>query len=176
MAEHALLMRRLLTLLYDGAAAAAAFFMVALLCMVLLSIASRQFNVHVPGTDAYAGYLMAASGFLALAHTLKRGEHIRVTLLLGMLRGRWKKGFELWALGLATLLALLYAFYSCKLAWQSHAFQDISTGSDATPLWLPQLAMAFGTSVLAIAFVDELVLELLGRRQERPAGEALRNE
>ena len=169
-------MRRLLNLLYDSAAALAALCMVLLLGMVLLSIASRQFNFHVPGTDAYAGYLMAASGFLALAHTLKRGEHIRVTLLLGMLRGRWKKGFELWALGLASMLAVLYAFYSCKLAWQSHSFNDISTGSDATPLWLPQLAMAIGNSVLALAFVDELVLELLGRRQERQSGEALRNE
>ena len=169
-------MRRLLNLLYDGAAALAELFMVLLLGMVLLSIASRQFNFHVPGTDAYAGYLMAASGFLALAHTLKRGEHIRVTLLLGQLRGGWKKGFELWALGLASMLAVLYAFYSCKLAWQSHSFNDISTGSDATPLWLPQLAMAIGTSVLAIAFVDELVLEMLGRRQERQSGEALRNE
>ncbi len=169
-------MRRLLNLLYDGAAALAALFMVLLLGMVLLSIASRQFNFHVPGTDAYAGYLMAASGFLALAHTLKRGEHIRVTLLLGQLRGGWKKGFELWALGLASMLAVLYAFYSCKLAWQSHSFNDISTGSDATPLWLPQLAMAIGTSVLAIASVDELVLEMLGRRQERQSGEALRNE
>ena len=169
-------MRRLLNLLYDGAAALAALCMVLLLGMVLLSIVSRQFNFHVPGTDAYAGYLMAASGFLALAHTLKRGEHIRVTLLLGMLRGRWKKGFELWALGLASMLAVLYAFYSCKLAWQSHSFNDISTGSDATPLWLPQLAMAIGTSVLALAFVDELVLEMLGRRQERSSGEALRNE
>lgn len=169
-------MRRLLNLLYDGAAALAALFMVLLLGMVLLSIASRQFNFHVPGTDAYAGYLMAASGFLALAHTLKRGEHIRVTLLLGLLRGGWKKGFELWALALASMLAVLYAFYSCKLAWQSHSFNDISTGSDATPLWLPQLAMAIGTSVLALAFVDELVLEMLGRRQERQPGEALRNE
>ena len=169
-------MRRLLNLLYDGAAALAALFMVLLLGMVLLSIASRQFNFHVPGTDAYAGYLMAASGFLALAHTLKRGEHIRVTLLLGQLRGGWKKGFELWALGLASMLAVLYAFYSCKLAWQSHSFNDISTGSDATPLWLPQLAMAIGTRVLALAFVDELVLEMLGRRQERQSGEALRNE
>ena len=169
-------MRRLLNLLYDSAAALAALCMVLLLGMVLLSIASRQFNFHVPGTDAYAGYLMAASGFLALAHTLKRGEHIRVTLILGALTGRWKKGFELWALGLASMLAVLYAFYSCKLAWQSHSFNDISTGSDATPLWLPQLAMAIGTSVLALAFVDELVLELLGRRQERTSGEALRNE
>ena len=169
-------MRRLLNLLYDSAAALAALCMVLLLGMVLLSIASRQFNFHVPGTDAYAGYLMAASGFLALAHTLKRGEHIRVTLILGALTGRWKKGLELWALGLASMLAVLYAFYSCKLAWQSHSFNDISTGSDATPLWLPQLAMAIGTSVLALAFVDELVLELLGRRQERTSGEALRNE
>ena len=169
-------MRRLLNLLYDGAAALAALFMVLLLGMVLLSIASRQFNFHVPGTDAYAGYLMAASGFLALAHTLKRGEHIRVTLLLGQLRGGWKKGFELWALGLASMLAVLYAFYGCKLAWQSHSFNDISTGSDATPLWLPQLAMASGTSVLAIAFVDELVLEMMGKRVDASSGEALRNE
>ena len=169
-------MRRWLNFLYDSAAALAALCMVALLGSVLLSIASRQLSFMVPGIDAYAGYLMAAAGFLAMAHTLKRGEHIRVTLLLSMLRGRWKKGFEIWALALATLLALLYAFYSCKLAWQSHVFNDMSTGSDATPLWLPQLAMAVGTVVLAIACVDELVLELLGRRQQAQPDEPLRNE
>ena len=76
-------MRRLLDFLYDSAAALAALFMVGLLGMVLLSIISRQFSFHVPGTDAYAGYLMAAAGFLALAHTLRKNEHIRVTLLIG---------------------------------------------------------------------------------------------
>ncbi len=169
-------MRRLLDFLYDSAAALAALFMVGLLGMVLLSIISRQFSFHVPGTDAYAGYLMAAAGFLALAHTLKRGEHIRVTLLLNFLKGGLKKVFEIWALGVATLLAWLFAVYSCKLAWQSHAFNDISTGSDATPLWLPQLAMAVGTIILAIAFLDELVLEILNKRTHANAGEALRNE
>ena len=150
--------------------------MVCLLGMVLLSIISRQLHFHVPGTDAYAGYLMAAAGFLALAHTLKRGEHIRVTLLLNAFRGRWRRGFELWALGIATLLAVLFAYYSCKLAWQSHEFHDISTGSDATPLWIPQIAMALGTVVLALAFVDELVMELLGRRARQNPDEQLRNE
>ncbi|MFN4120261.1 TRAP transporter small permease [Acidovorax sp.] len=169
-------MRRLLDFVYDGAAAVAALFMVCLLGMVLLSIISRQLHFHVPGTDAYAGYLMAAAGFLALAHTLKRGEHIRVTLLLNALRGRWRRGFELWALGIATLLAVLFAYYSCKLAWQSHEFHDISTGSDATPLWIPQIAMALGTVVLALAFVDELVMELLGRRARQNPDEQLRNE
>ena len=169
-------MRKLLDALYLSAAALAALFMVGLLVMVLLSILSRQFNFHVPGTDAYAGYLMAASGFLALAHTLKHGEHIRVTLVINALKGRWRKGAEVWALGAATFLALLFAFYSCKLAWQSHSFNDISTASDATPLWIPQIAKAWGTVVMAIAFIDELVLEIRNRRVQPHSGEALRNE
>jgi TRAP-type C4-dicarboxylate transport system permease small subunit len=156
--------RRALDALYDGAAWLAALSMVGLLLMVLLSIVSRQVGFHVPGTDAYAGYLMAAAGFLALAHTLKKGEHIRVTLLLGKLQGRARRAMELWALAAAAFLAGLFAYYSARLVWQSHLFHDISTSNDATPLWIPQLAMAAGTLILAIAFVDELVMALRGQR------------
>jgi TRAP-type C4-dicarboxylate transport system permease small subunit len=156
--------RRALDLLYDGAAWLAALFMIGLLAMVLLSIAGRQLDFHVPGTDAYAGYMMAASGFLALAHTFKRGEHIRVSALLERMHGRTRRAFELWALGAATLLAALGAWYSVRLAWQSRAFNDVSTSSDATPLWIPQLAMAAGMVILTIAVADELMLEWRGRR------------
>lgn len=175
-AAQSLPVRKLLNGLYDGAAALAAVFMIGLLAMVLLSIFGRQLHFHVPGTDAYAGYMMAASGFLALAHTLKRGEHIRVTLLLAALSGRWKRALELWALFAASLLATLIAVYSCRLAWQSRSFHDISTGSDATPLWIPQIGMALGTLILAIAFIDELVLEVRGQRVVHVSNEALRNE
>ena len=167
-------MRKALNALYDGAAWLAALFMVGLLVMVLLSVVSRLLHFHVPGTDAYAGYLMAGAGFLALAHTLKRGEHIRVTLLLAALTGKAKRGMEIWALSAAVALAALSAFYSCRLAWQSHVFNDISTGNDATRLWIPQLSMAVGTVILCIAFIDELVLELRGRRST--ADVAARNE
>ena len=167
---------RVLDRLYDATAALGALAMVLLLAMVMLSIVSRQIGFNVPGVDAYAGYMMAAAGFLAMAHTLKKGEHIRVTLLVSSLQGAARRGIEVWALFAASLLALLSAFYSCKLAWQSHAFHDISTSNDATPLWLPQLSMAIGAVVLAIAFVDELVLELRGRRVVPVSEEATRNE
>lgn len=169
-------MRRALNALYDGAAWLAALCMVALLVMVLLSVVGRQLNFNVPGTDAYAGYFMAAAGFLALAHTLKRGEHIRVTLLLAALHGPAKRAIEIWALFAASALAVLSAYYSGRLAWQSHAFNDVSTGNDATPLWLPQLSMAVGTAVLAIAFIDELVLEIRGQRVAVQSEEMLHNE
>ena len=169
-------MRRALNALYDSAAAVAALCMVALLGMVMLGIAGRAAGFHLPGTDAYAGYLMAAAGFLALAHTLKRGEHIRVTLLLSALRPGPRRALELWSLAAASGLAGLLAFYSARLVWQSHAFNDISTGNDATPLWLPQLGMAVGTAVLLVAFVDELVLEWRGQRTQAASTEPLRNE
>lgn len=169
-------MRRFLDYLYDGAAWLAALAMVGVLAMVLLSIVSRQLGFHVAGTDAYAGYAMAAAGFLALAHTLKRNEHIRVTLILGRLTGRARHGLELWALGAAVLLAALFAFYSVRLAIVSYTIHDISTSNDATPLWIPQLAMAAGTVILLVAFIDEWVLELRGQRHAVDNAEALHNE
>jgi TRAP-type C4-dicarboxylate transport system permease small subunit len=163
-------MRKLLDGLYDGAAWLAALFMIGVLVMVLLSIVSRLLHFHVPGTDAYAGYAMAGAGFLALAHTLKRNEHIRVTLVIGRLKGGARRVLELWSLTVAVLLAGLFAFYSARLSWQSHEFHDISTSNDATPLWIPQLLMAAGTLVLFIALLDEWVMELRGRRQRPEAG------
>jgi TRAP-type C4-dicarboxylate transport system permease small subunit len=80
------------------------------------------------------------------------------------------------ALVLATLLAGLFAYYSIRLAFQSWQFNDVSTGNDATPLWIPQLAMAAGTLVLLLAFADELVLEIKGRRVQKKSDEALHHE
>lgn len=164
--------RRLLDRLYDAAAWLAALFMVGTLAMVLTAIAGRFLHFHVPGTDAYAGYCMAASGFLALAGTLRSGGHIRVTLIVERLTGRARHGIELWSLAVAVVLAALFAWFSARLAWQSWEFNDVSTANDATPLWIPQLSMAVGTVVLVVALVDELVAEWRGRRRHAAGGGA----
>ena len=169
-------MRAALDRLYDAAAYLAALFLAGTLLCVMLGIGSRFLNAFIPGTDAYAGYCMAAAGFLALAHTLKRGEHIRVSLILEHLGPRSRHRMELFALAAASALAAAFAYFSVRLAYQSWEFHDISTGNDATPLWIPQLAMAAGTVVLLIAFVDELALEWRGTRQWKMPEEALHHE
>jgi len=170
-------MRRVLDALYNAAAYLAAFFLVMTLVWVCVGVAGRFLAFYVRGTDAYAGYAMAACGFLALAHTLKKGEHIRVELFLQKAGAGLGRALQLWSYGVATLLAALFAGYSVKLAWQSYAFNDVSTAHDATPLWIPQIAMAAGAIVLLIAFVDEFVLECRGRRKSPgPAAELTRHE
>ena len=179
-------MRRFLDLLYDAAAYAAAFFMVGILVMVLASVLGRLLGFNLRGSDAYAGYCMAAASFLALAHTLKRGEHIRVNLFLersgprarhalellshgvGLLLerfgGRLRRPLEIWSHLAGAFFCAVLALYSVRLAWQSHVFNDISQGNDATPMWIPQIGMAVGAIVLLVAMVDDLVAVI--RRQE----------
>lgn len=168
-------MRKLLDSLYTASAWLAGLCMIGVLVMVLLTIISRLAGFAAPGTDSYAGYAMAGAGFMALASTLKKGEHIRVTLFIGMLRGRAAKVVEVLALAIATVLSAFLAWYSLHLVWQSHEIGDVSMGIDATPLWIPQLSMAAGTVIFFIAFCDELVLELLGRRTA-PSGEDAHHE
>ena len=169
-------MRSFLDGLYVGAAVLAAMCMIGTLVFVLIGIVGRLVDWYVPGTDSWAGYCMAAAGFLALAHTLKCGEHIRVTLVLEHLGPIGHRRLETFAIGVATLLAIAFAYYSARLSYQSWDFNDISTGNDATPLWIPQLTMAFGAIVFAIALVDEFVLQVQGRRVVVVPAEALRNE
>lgn len=158
-------MRKFLDGLYGATAWLAGLGMIGILVMVLLTVLSRVIGFNAPGTDAYAGYAMAGCGFMALASTLKKGEHIRVTLLLGALKGKALKTMEVTALVIATTLAGFLAFYSTRLVFQSWEIDDISVGIDATPMWIPQIFMALGTIVFFIAFCDELVLELMGKRQ-----------
>ncbi|MCD0503621.1 TRAP transporter small permease [Bordetella petrii] len=155
-------MRRFLDTLYGAAGLLAGLCMIGVLVSVLAAIIARQLGWNIPGTDAYAGYFMAAAGFLALASTFKHGEHIRVTLLLNSLAERSGRRLDIFALAVGTVLAAAFAYFSIKLAHDSHMFNDISTANDATPLWIPQISMAVGTVLFLVSLVDELVRRLRG--------------
>lgn len=170
--------RRALDRVYGAAAWMAALFMIGTLVMILLSIGGRLLNFHVRGTDAYAGYCMAAAAFLALAHTFKRGEHIRVTLLLDHAGRGGRHILELWSHVAGLLCAAVLAWFSVRLVWQSLQFNDISQGTDATPLWIPQLGMAIGSVIFTVAVAEELIATLRGGklRVRTAADEAARSE
>lgn len=164
-------MRALLDRLYVVTGALAALFLVAIAVLVLLSIGSRLAGTYIAGLSEYAGYCMAASSFLALAYTFRHGGHIRVQLLLQRADGRWRRGLELWCLAIATALAGFLAWYTIKTVIVSIELGDVSEGADATPLWLPQLGMATGAAVLALAVVDRLLSVLRGGALEGGASD-----
>jgi len=136
--------------------------MVAAFITVGLGVLAREAGWDVQGLDGYAGYAIAAALFLALPITFQRSEHIRVTLLMDKVSARWRNVLQVWSLLAGSVLTGYFAWFSARLVWVSYSTHDISPAMDASPLWVPQLAMALGAIGLAVACLDALVSHRLG--------------
>lgn len=161
---------RALDLLYLGAGYAAGVFLVAIFAIMMVMSVGRQFAINIPAGDDFASWCMAAMAFLGLAHTFKRGEMIRVGLLLEHLHGRTKQVAEITALGIATAFILYYTRYAVQMTYDSWRFNDVAQGVVALPLWIPQLGFAGGLAILSIALIDEMVNVVGGGRPSYEKG------
>ncbi len=162
-------MRRFLDGLYLASGAVAAVFIVAICLVVVVQVAANIINsvagwlfgtpmgLLVPSYAEFTGFFLVAATFFALAGSLRAGSHIRVTLLIGKLKGKWRHRMELWCVGMAGLLSGYFMFFSAFLVADSYRFGDLAVGMVALPIWIPQLAMVIGLAVLTIALIDEFV-------------------
>lgn len=150
-------MRRKLFPLYRGCGVLAALFLVGIAVLLLAQILGRLFGFLVPSANELAGFALVGATFLALADTLGSGGHIRVSLLVERLGGNARRAVELWCLGVGALLLSYFSFHAFVMVWESYDFGDVSPGLLPVPLWIPQLGMAVGLLVMAVAFVEELV-------------------
>ena len=131
--------------------------------MMFLSV-GREIGVNIPSGDDFAGWALVAMAFLGLAHTFKRGEMIRVGLLLERLHGVKRRAAELVSLTIAALFLGYFTFQAGKLAYDSWRFFDMSTGVVVVPLWIPQMGLVCGLAILLIAVLEEWVRVFGGER------------
>ncbi len=153
-------LRRFLDGLYLAGGLVGAGFLLLILLIIVAQMVARWTGHVLPGSTAYAGYCMAAASFFSLAYALNHGAHIRVTLLLSKM-GRYHRLGEIWCFGVASFLSGYFAWYAWEAVNISIMINDISQGQDATPLWIPQIAMGLGTTLLFVAFIDNFIRILL---------------
>lgn len=157
MRHYALKLRSFLDGLYVASGVVAALFLIAILTLIVLQMLARWTGEVFPGAPDYAGYCMAAASFFAFAHALNRGAHIRVSILLNNLGTKSRRVMEFWCFAIGTGLSWYFVYYAIKATYWSWKFNDISQGQDATPIWIPQMAMVIGSFIFAIALTDHLI-------------------
>lgn len=157
-------MRKLLDVVYTGSGLLAGFFLVTVCALSLAQIFGRMLGFAVVTGDEFAGYCMAASSFLGLAWTFRANEHIRVTLLIAYLHGAGRRALELACLVLAAALIGYFAYWAAEMVWTSYRLDDVSQGLVPIKLWVPQLGMALGLTVLFIAFIDDFLVVVRGQQ------------
>jgi TRAP-type C4-dicarboxylate transport system permease small subunit len=163
-------LRRALDALYLYAGYAAGIFLFVIFAIMMIMSVGRQFALNIPAGDDFASWCMAAMAFLGLAHTFKRGEMIRVGLLLERLHGRTKQIAEIVALGIAAVFVLYFTRHAAQMTYDSWRFNDMAQGVVALPLWIPQLGFVGGLAILSIALIDEMVNVVRGQRPSYEKG------
>lgn len=157
-------MRRTLDLLYDAAGYLAAFFIFAIFAVMVGGSVLREFGFKTGGTDDVVAWMCAAAAFLAMAHTFRRGDFVRVVLLLEKLGPRRRQQFEVGCLAVA-VAALGGLFWAAgRFVYDSWVFNDMPNGLIALPLWIPQSSFVLGAGLLFVAALDELVTVLRGNK------------
>ena len=164
------LLRRALDGLYLCAGYTAGIFLFVIFAIMMVMSVGRQFALNIPAGDDFAAWCMAAMAFLGLAHTFRRGEMIRVGLLLERLHGRPKQIAEIVALAIATAFVLYFTRHAGQMTYDSWRFKDVAQGVVALPLWIPQLGFFGGLAILSIALIDEIVNVISGNRPSYEKG------
>jgi TRAP-type C4-dicarboxylate transport system permease small subunit len=157
-------LRRALDALYVTAGAAAALALFGIFAVMMAQVGLRQRGIQFPGADDLVAYLCVATAFLALAWTFKRGELIRVGLLIERLPHRIRRWLEFAVLSLAALLVGTILYWTWSDAMFSREIEEVAQGTVPFPIWIPKLAMPLGAGILLVAVLDEWVQVLLGRK------------
>ncbi len=176
--ENAGSLRKSLERLYLTSGWCAATFL-ALICLLVLVqvslnaidrisglLVGSAIGLTIPSYSDFTGFFLAAASFLALAYTLRQGEHIRVTLFLSRCNERVRHWLEIWCLSLTSAVTLYFAWYSLLLVRESYIYHDLSPGMIAVPIWIPQTAMFLGLLILSIALLDSLFTTLVSGLQQ----------
>ena len=157
------MLRQFLNKLYafSGALAVLAVFFIAAFTMA--QILGRMANTIVPSAGDWAAYSLAASSFLGLAYTLRKGEHIRVQLFLDRMGPITRRRVEVLSLIVANLLIGYITYHTFLKLYQTYIFGEYTLGLVPIPKWIPMCFMAFGVLVLFVALLDDLLMMLRGQ-------------
>ena len=155
-------MRKALAFAYDAAGYLAAFFVFGIFALMIAQSVMRELDMRTGGTDDLVSWFCAAAFFLALAHTFRHGDFVRVTLMIERLQGDARRIFETTALAIAAVFTGYLAFWAVRYVYESWQYKETSTGLIVLPIWIPQVSFSVGAILLFVAVVEQLVEVIRG--------------
>ena len=157
-------MRKALAFAYDAAGHLAAFFIFGIFVLMIAQTVMREVNLPTGGTDDLVAWFCAAAFFLALAHTFRHGDFVRVTLLIDRLAPRVRRIFEVISLAIGAVFTGYLSYWAVRYVYESWKYKEVSTGVIIVPIWIPQLSFSVGALLLFLAVVEQLIVVVRGAR------------
>lgn len=167
-------MRAALDKLYTASGIAAAVCLAGICVLMLAQALAREAGFLLRGADDISAWLCAASAFLALAHTFRKGELIRVGLWMERLSAVGRRRMEVVSLSVALLCTGYMTWAIARFVFESFKFNEVAQGLIKIPIWIPQSSVVLGSLIFMIAVLDELVSVVRGGKPSYQLAEEAR--
>ena len=170
------MVRRAIRFAVNAGLVAACVVLFAMMALIVAEVILRSaFGISLQVVDEYSGYMVVAIFFFGVAYCLQANALLRVELLFRLLRARAQGALTILFNFMALAFTLTVTYQLATFAFGSWLQGVFAPTTVMTPLYVPQLVMPLGMSLLCIVLVAELVFGIRdfsrrGDRDSRKAG------
>jgi len=151
-------MSALARILFAASRWAASTALIAMVVIVVAEIIARNvFGVSLQLSEEVAGYLLVAVCFLGFAASYRGGDLMRIDMIRELLPEALRRGIDV-VFDVAALAAVLVVdYFAARFVISSYNRGMLAPTLLETPLWIPQLFIPLGLTVLALALLCRLL-------------------
>ena len=118
------------------------------------------FNSPSLVTDELSGYLLVFIAFMGAAEALRHGRHIGVDILTSKLEPRSQLRLKLFSSLLTLGFMLVFWWHAVVLVYKSYVRGVTVPSALLTPVWIPQIFIPIGVTLLLMQMVVEIAKTL----------------
>ena len=137
------------------------FFLVTAIYITLDIMGRFLFHVSTGVAEELGCYGLLVGGSWALAYTLRTGGHVRIDILLPYFSQKTRDILQYLAIVLTALFASIVAWSVWHLALECFIMDTKVNSLLQTPLFIPQVFLAFGLTMLAFEAILILIAGLV---------------
>ncbi|MGE8941997.1 TRAP transporter small permease [Leptospira interrogans] len=132
--------------------------LVAMIAIVFGEIVSRNmFGVSLQLSEEVAGYLLVALCFLGFVGSYRSGDLMRIEMIYDLFPSHQRAIADILFDGIALVAVIIVNYFTSRFVWSSYTRGTVAPTLLETPLWIPQLFMPLGLSILAVALVCRMI-------------------
>ena len=138
-------------------------------------IARLCFNTSFYWAKEFIIFFTIWSTFLGASQVLKKGKHIRLSVVYDLMPPKIQNYFDLFGIALGLVFSVLLAVSGFNLTLHALDTGVTSTSLAKTPLWIPYMIMPIAGVLFTVRFL-ELLSETLAKMKGENNGEEVNKQ
>jgi C4-dicarboxylate transporter DctQ subunit len=132
------------------------FLLAAISCVMMAQIIARTFATSMPWPEEFSRYCYIWTVFLSLGYTIRKGNMLRVGILMDLLPNRLRKSIEIVVNIIMLVIFVILFRYSIVYTGKIKATGQFSPAMHI-PMWIMYMSTIIGFGLAVLRMIQEII-------------------